>query len=218
MTIQIRGNVTVSRLHDTTNATGNTPHRGALAAIYSVITRNCWLFHNGGTITAAFAAGEYAGFYASYRMEVRSCHGDADLTIAVNDTNYECVMPINDALFQVNTVRQAWWDYARNTTTAHVADPEVNMAALVEFNCGTFLDPNDRYANLRNQTCWQAAPAPAVAKIAMGAGVGALPAVDGPRILYCIIGDFFVYTPNHYTDGYIVIDDHNDLFQTRHFY
>lgn len=224
MTIQMRGNVTVSTLHDTTNAAMNTPHRGALATIYSIIARNCWLYHNGATITTEFTGagrtGEdrYAGFFAAYDMEVRSCHGDANLSVTVDGSAYESVMPITDALFQTNTVKQAWWDYARNSTTAHVPNADVNMAAFVEFNCTTFLDPNNRYPNLQTQICWLAAPALPVAKIGMGAGVGALPAVDGPRILYCIIGDFFIYTPNHYQDGYIVTDDNDDLLQTKHFY
>lgn len=218
MTMNIKGNVTVSTLHDIAPLKGTNPLRAALGSIYEVIARNIKLNGaNAVTLGNLFAGGTYVGYHASEGMSVRSCHGDQNLTIMINAVAYNSVEPQAAAGFQNGSVEKFWWDYARNASTEHVPNPLVNMAALVEFNLESFTATNI-LTNLKTQTRWlvTAAP-PAVAKIAMGAGAGMLPAADGPRLLYHIIGDFFVYSPNHYTDGYIVTDDNNDLLQTRHF-
>ncbi len=216
MTIIIRGNVTVSTLYNTQIANASYPHRGALETIYRVIRRNNKLNGvNAVHLQNAIGGGQYIGYGASEGMPIRSCHGDPNLTVTVNGVVYNAVEPQNNAAFQAGSVETCWWDYGRNASTEHVPNPAVNMAAFVEFNLSEF--SNARLNNLQTQTAWFLGAAAPAGRIAMGAPVTAIAAPDGPRLLYHIIGDFFVYSPNHYTDGYIVTDDNNDLLQTRNF-
>lgn len=216
MTITIRGNVTVSTLHNTQLTNSSHPHRGALETIYLIIHRNNRLGAlNPVNVQNQINLGTYIGFGASTNMPVRSCHGDPNLHVTINGVTYNAVEPQANPAFQTGNIEKFWWDYGRNATTEHVPNPTVNMAAFVEFNLEDFA--NTRLTNLQTQTAWYIGAVAPAARIAMGAPVNAIAAPDGPRLLYHIIGDFFVYSPNHYTDGYIVVDDNNDLLQTRNF-
>ncbi len=219
MTIQNSGYVKISTLDTAKNAKDNTPHQAALETIYEITRRNIKI--NGGTAAAIntnIGNGKYVGWAATQGMEVRSCHGDANLSFTINGTTYNSVEPIANAQFQAGNVEKIWWDYARNAVTHHVPNPASNMAAFVEFNCATFTHQT-LLTNLQNQTKFTIGPANANPRIAIAAaGTGILPEADGPRVLWHIIGDFFVYSPDHYGKGYVVMDDNNDLFQTRNFF
>ena len=217
MTITIKGNVTVSTLYNSTSSSGTNPHRAALGAIYSVIRRNITLHgFNGANVQNQIIGGTYVGFAATQGVQVRSCHGDPNLTVTINGVAYNSVEPQAAPGFQTGNVEKIWWDYGRNATTAHVPNPGVNMAAFVELDGVTYTQ-HGRLANLQNQTPWIVGGLGLPARIAMGAAPAALPEPDGPRVLYHMIGDFFIYSPNHYADGYIVVDDNNDLLQSRNF-
>jgi len=216
MTITMRGNVTVSTLYNTQIANGSFPHRGAMETIYRIIRRNHTLAsYNPVNVQNQLNGGAYIGFAASLNMPIRSCHGDPNLHVNVNGVQYNAVEPQANAAFQAGNIEMCWWDYGRNASTPHVPNPAVNMAAFVEFNLEAF--SNGRLVQLQTQTAWYIGAVAPAARIAMGAPVNAIAAPDGPRLLYHMIGDFFVYSPNHYTDGYIVTDDNNDLLQTRNF-
>lgn len=218
-TIIIAGYVKISTLNTAKNAKGNTAHQGALETIFQVVERNTNLnLQTAATVKNAINNGTFEGYKGAEGMDIRSCHGDSNLTVTISGTTYNSVEQINNAQFQTGAVEVIWWDYARNATTEHVANPLVDMAAFVEFNCTSFM--HQAYlAKLQSQTKFHIGPANANPRIPINAGgTGVLPEADGPRLLWHVIGDFFVYSPDHYATGYVVMDDNNDLFQTKNFF
>lgn len=219
MTIRLSGYVKISTLNSAQSAKGTTPHQAALETIYDVVVRNTKL---DAGITAAIDnnmnKGKYVGWTATYGMDIRSCHGDANLQVPINGNVYNSVEPQANPSFKNGNVEKIWWDYARNASTQHIANPAVDMAALVEFNCSTFMHQS-MLNNLQTQTPFNNNAANANQKINIAAaGNTALPEPDGPRVLWHILGDFFIYSPDHYKTGYVVVDDNNDLFQTKNFF
>lgn len=212
MTINVRGNVSVGDL------AGAGSHVHALGPIYDVIVRNIKMAR--GRLAGAqakVAAGTYIGYIATEGLGVRSCHGDANLTVTIAGTVYDGTYDRADARFQVDAVRVCWLDYLNAATTAHVTTPN-HVAAYVEFNCSTFLPGHSHLQNLQQQRPWLIGPASGGAPIHVGASVSSLAAIDGPRVLYHVIGDFFLYSPDHYTNGYVVTDDSGNLLQTAQFW
>lgn len=219
MTINIAGYVKIGTLNTAKNAKGNTAHQGALETIFQIIEQNTTLSNkNAATLTTSVNNGNYEGFDAAFGMPVRSCHGDQNLVVTIAGTAYNSVEPILDPQFKTGSVEISWWSYAKDASTDHVLNPSVDMAAFVEFNCTTFMH-HAYLKKLQTQTKLNTGVANGNPKInIVGAGLTSLKDPDGPRVMWHIIGDFFLYSPDHYTTGYVVMDDNNKLFQTKNFF
>lgn len=220
MPINIKGPVKVTTLHDTKIPNRTFPHRGALGTILKVINRNGQIAHtNQAAILTKLGNNEYLGGYASAELPVRSCHGDENLHVTINAVQYNAVELKANPAFQNGNVEIVWWDYACNATTSHVANQATNIAAFVEFDLEDSTNIARYLNHLKNQMPWfnNLTPPPPVFRFNMGTPFSSIEPPDGPRVLYHIIGDFFVYSPDHYANGYVVVDDSNNLLQTRNF-
>lgn len=209
MTINVRGNASISALanHDS--------HRAALGPIYDIVNRNLKLSRaNANTLNALTQQGTYVGGEATFGISVRSCHGDANLRVALNGQTYEGVYNKNDPGFN-NTTKLIWRDYLDGASTHHAGGGN-NIAAYVEINCSV-LSRHERLQNLQQQRTWLIGPSMQRNPIYIGASSASIVPADGSRVLYHVIGDFFLYSPNHYVDGYVVIDDSGNLLQTENF-